>query len=400
MSAVDRETPNNKTMPIDWGDVLVFEETKTSEPPARCRLWVDLCRPADTTQLAGNTDAVQEMRAWFASRRTKPSGNACLVVEGPSGVGKSTAVDLCAKEYGFRAEHTYANVPRTPQKIESILRKLTMRGGENILVLDDFESFLTETTALRDVVKFARSVASQESSRNHTMVIVCNGMDKSFEPLFNASTVIHFERAQPAEVQRVLRRVATKVSGFAYVPPMDVFFIAHGSNGNIAQTVNKMQFSHNNTTRPTNKRQKTKMVRPKSEADSALSRLTMTHRSNSIDCFLKAPEGVVDYICAMSRGFHMHVRDNLHKDYPLYFHNSTRQTLDDMWRVADDVSACDTTRPEEEDALYATENRELWATDNSFAVANMSMGIWRMQGRKRGAPPAKKKKARKYFSNV
>lgn len=257
MSSVDGETfRQHKTspMPIDWGNSLVFGKTKTVEPVPRCRLWVDLCKPTDTTQLAGNADAVQQMRAWFASRRTKHSGNACLVVEGPCGVGKSTAVDLCAKEFGFRAEHTYANVPRTPQKIESILRKLTMRGGENILVLDDFESFISETTSMRDVVKFARSVAGQESSRNQTMVIVCNGMDKSFEPLFNMSTVVHFDPAQPADVQRVLRRVATKVSDFAYVPPMDIFFIAHGSSGNIAQTINQMQFSHSNTTRPRNKR--------------------------------------------------------------------------------------------------------------------------------------------------
>lgn len=387
-------------MPIDWGNLLVFKKTKTVHPASRCCLWVDLCRPTDTTQLAGNTDAVQQMRAWFASRRKNLAGNACLVVEGPSGVGKSSSVDLCAKEFGFRAEHTYANVPRTPQKIESILRKLTMRGGENILVLDDFESFISETTSMRDIVKFARSMTKQQSSRSQTMVIVCNGMDKSFEPLFNMSTVIHFDRAQPADVQRVLRRLATKVSDFAYVPPMDIFLIAHGSNGNITQTINQMQFSYNNTTRPKNKRQKTKVVRPTSECDPSLRSWTITHRSNSIDCFLQANVGVIDYIWSMSRGFHMDVRDNMHKDYPLYFHNSTCQTLDNMWKVADAVSACDTTGPEEEDALYGTENRETWGRDNTFAVANISTGIWRMRGKRRGAPTAKKRRPKKYFSYV
>lgn len=346
---------------------------------------------------------MREMGEWFRKRRLRESGNACLVVQGPSGVGKSTAVELSAHEHGFHVEHTYANVPRTPQKLQSIVRKLTMHSGPTVLVLDDFESFIFETTSVRDVVGFARSVTDEEkrgmaSTTNQTLVIVCNEMDKSFQPLFNVSTVIEFENPCAADVQKVLRRIANSVSGFAYIPPMDIFFIAHGSTGNIAQTINQMQFSHGNNAPPKKKGPRPKkMFCAKSQIDCALRNWSTTHRSTSIDCFAKTKTSVTDYIWAMSKGFHMDVRENLHKDYPLYFHNSTCKTLHSMWEVAQEVSACDTAAPDEEDALYGTENRDLWGRDNTLAVAHISAGISCIQGRKRTHSPIKKRKVRKPF---
>lgn len=388
-------------MPVDWGSSLVFKAGPRDEPEAQSQLWSELCRPCNTGQLEGNAAAIAEMKAWFDDRLGVASGDACLVVKGPSGVGKSTAVALCAEERGFHVEHTYANVSRTPQKMESILRKLTMYSQRSVLVLDDFESFIAETTSMRDIVKFARAALRGESdgqSHNQTvaqtMVIVCNGMDKTFEPIFGVSTVIEFDLAEPSQVQRVLQRVARRVSSFCYVPPMDIFFIAHGSTGDIQHTINQMHFSHS-----TKRRGKShgKRLLLRSGIDSAFRNWSTTHRSTSLDCFSKTKDSVIDSIWSMSRGFHMDVRDHLHRDYPLYFHNSTCTTLDSMWKVAEEVSACDTSGPDEEDALYDTENSELWGRDNTSAVAHISTGIWLTHGRRRGDASSKKRKRKKVF---
>ena len=386
-------------MHVDWGSSLVLKARQRDEHRAQTQLWSELCRPLNTGQLEGNTAAISEMKAWFEHRLRVDSGDACLVVKGPSGVGKSTAVALCAEERGFHVEHTYANVSRTPQKMEAILRKLTMHSQRSVLVLDDFESFIAETTSIRDIVKFARAALRGEGvgqAKAQTIVIVCNAMDKTFEPIFGASTVIEFELAEPSHVQRVLQKAARKVSSFCYVPPMDIFFIAHGSTGDIQHTINQMQFSHS-----TKAKGKTngKRLLLKSGIDSAFRNWSTTHRSTSLDCFCKTKDSVIDSIWSMSRGFHMDLRDHLHRDYPLYFHNSTRATLDSMWKVAEEVSACDTSGPEQEDALYDTENSDLWGRDNTPAVAHISMGIWLTHGRRRADYASKKKKRKKIFSD-
>lgn len=389
-------------MSINWGNSLVVKKKKHIEVAASSRLWVDICKPKSTAEMAGNISAMEEMRAWFTKRRLHPRGDDCLVVLGPSGVGKSTAVELLAKETGFHLEHTYANVSRTPQKMEAIVRKLTMQSDMSILVLDDFESFISETTSMRDILKFARSVAKGggcSDAVNQTVVIICNDMDKTFEPLCKLSTVVQFDNTSPLHVQKVIRKVASMVAVSSYIPPMDIFFMAHGSTGNICQTINQMQFFYNNTIRPKRKGQKGLVrVRDKCQIDSALRNFTTTHRSSSIDCFTKTNDSVIDYIWAMSRCFHLDVRNNMHRDYPLYFHNTTCATLDKMWRVAEEVSACDCATPDEEDALYDTENKECWGRDNSFAVAHISKGIWELQGRTRGRGTRKKRKIKKTFT--
>lgn len=388
-------------MHVDWGSSLIFKAGPRHEHEEQSQLWSEMCRPRSTCQLEGNTVAITEMKMWFDDRLRAASGDACLVVKGPSGVGKSTAVALCAEERGFHVEHTYANVSRTPQKMESILRKLTMHSQRSVLVLDDFESFIAETTSMRDIVKFARAALrgegngqSHKQTMARTIVIVCNGMDKTFEPVFGVSTVIEFDLLEPAHVQRALQRVARRVSSFCYVPPMDIFFIAHGSAGDMRHTINQMQLSHSTRTRG---KRNGKRLLLKSEADSAFRNWSTTHTSTSLDCFSKAKGSIIDYIWSMSKGFHMNVRDNLHRDYPLYFHNSTCTTLDSMWKVAEQVSACDTSGPEEEDALYDTENSDLWGTDNTSAVAHISSGIWLTHGRRREDAAPKKRKRKKIF---
>lgn len=378
-------------MPVDWKSSLIIEK-KNSPCTSVHRLWVDLCKPTSTAQLVGNEVPRQQLKQWLTS-----SGSACLVVTGPCGIGKSAAVDLYAKEEGFHVEHTYANVSRTPAKLESIQRRSTMQAERSVLVLDDFESFIYETASMRDILKFARGATAADNARNQAIIVICNGMDKTFRSLFANSTVVEFDTLTPANVQTALRRVSKVVSPFATLPPMDIFFIAHGSTGNLCQTINQVQLSHNR--RPKGKRRKQqRKLSTQSQTDSLLHNWATTHRSSSIDCFAKTTESVTGYIWAMSKGFHMDARDNLHREYPLYFHNSTPSTLHQMWLVADNVSACDIHAPDEEDSLYDTENKELWGRDNSFAVAHISSGLSHIQGRQRGVRPPQKRKIRKKFT--
>lgn len=387
-------------MPVDWKNSLIVEKKSsscTSEGVHEShRLWVDLCRPSTMAHLYGNDGPKQQLRQWLRSRLSCGGGNACLVVTGPSGIGKSTAVDLCAKEEGFHVEHTFANVSRTPAKLESIQRRSTMHAEQTVLVLDDFESFIYETASMRDILKFARGA---DNTQNQAIIVICNGMDKMFQPLFANSTVVEFETPTSADVQTALRRVAKVVSPFATIPPMDIFFIAHGSMGNICQTINQVQLSHNRRHTGKTRKQRGKLT-SQAQTDSLLHNWATTHRSSSIDCFANTSESVVGYIWAMSKDFHLDARDNLHCEYPLYFHNSTPSTLDQMWLVADNVSACDVYAPDEADSLYDTENRECWGRDNLFAVAHISCGLWGIQGRQRGVNAPKKRRIKKKFSYV
>lgn len=387
-------------MPVDWrGSIVCRRETTPSAEP-ESQLWSELCKPTSLYHIQGNEAALAQMSEWFHERQQhRNHGNACLVVKGPCGVGKSIAVDLCAEDNGFHVQHTYANVSRTQQKLEGMLTRLTMHSQASVLVLDDFESFIYETTSLRDITRFVRAIGKKGGAdgRRQTLVIICNDIDKSFQPVFDASTVIEFEAAEPVHVQRALRNVARTVSHSCYVPPMDIFFIAHASSGNINQTINQMQFSHRNTGR----------TRPKgplrigrgTATDTSFRNWFSTHRSTSLHCFTKAKEGIIDHVWSMSRGFHMGVRDHLHRDYPLYFHNSTCNTLQNMWKVAEEVSACDAAgHGDEDDRLYATENKDVWATDNRSAVAHLSTGIWLTRGRQRTPHEQKKRKRRRLHS--
>ena len=392
-------------MSVNWGKSLIITPKEEVKLSPSTDLWTTVCYPTKISHIHGNKIPRENLDIWLKTRIKNLNGSSCLIIKGHSGVGKSCAADLYAKEAGFGVLHTYADTPRTPQKLQYSLRQITMCNNKPpLLILDDFESFISETTSMKDILKFARSTSSTKNDplENLTIIVICNEIDKSFKSLFNISTVIEFDKLNQSEMNSALNRLSTRVSPSVYIPPMDIFLLSSKSNGNIRQTINEMQLYYIKSKKPRNKRQKTlKKVCSVKGNDMAFRDWGHMHRSSSIECFL-AQDGwsILDCLASMSKGFHMAVRDNLHSDYPYYFHSKSIQSMDCMSKVSDSISGFDTYCLDELDALYDTENSQLWAGDNVFGLANMTLALYHMNGKKRGDHKIKKKRGHKKMSYI
>jgi len=361
-------------MIVDWGrsiKIKVKEPPNTS--PAR-NLWSDVMCPKKVSSLEGNSQALFSIREWFINRQCDDESG-FLFIHGPSGVGKSTSIRIISEEYGFTLIHTFADIPRTPQKLDCILSEVSMVEG-GILVLDDFEAFLKETSSLKYLSKLFRD--SLSSKKRLLIVMICNEVDNSFIPMKRVSTCVEFEKLSNGNISNLINRLSVNTRGVCYIPPMDTFFMASNSSGNAYQIINQVQFMYSWTKAPPplGKRKrllknvpKLQKIDSKSKNDSSTRMFFTVYKSSSIDGFLQ-DEQLLESMDNMNKDFLEMLGENLHVEYPKYFHNGTLDSMKSISECMGNISLADSNRPDiHQDGMYESENSQKWVEDDmNFVV--------------------------------
>lgn len=361
------------------------------------RLWCDVARPTSRDGLVGNERAVRATESWFRAASCDPRASSCLFVHGESGTGKSTAVSLIAEELGFEVVATYADQSRTPARLEGVVREAGVHGPRGVVVLDDFEMFLSETTSLRVLSKLLRQLLGEGGGRDSRclFVIISNSTHKCFGALQDISTIVRFERLRTAEVFRIYTRLAARVRSHSYVPPMALYLSSVTSSGTITHKIQQLQllYADNTATNfaPRPKRQKTS----KRGCDPIES---VGRSSNGVDCISylwsdtytdKILEHMIDDRFDRSRvvdrlvGFERSrldiVRGQLHEEYV-----QRVCSMEQLRHVSESISLADTMRIEvHEDGLHDGENKESWSENDVWFICNIARGVVAIKGRER-----------------
>lgn len=382
---------------VDWGGALSIKNVLREKPNIRHVSWVDLCKPTASVQIRGNRQCVDTISDWFNRLQCSSfDSGQCLFIHGPSGVWKSTAVALCASEHGFSVVHTHSDVPRTPQKLNAVLREVGLGGGRGVLLLDEFESFIRETSSLKWLLRLVKS------QTGIPVVVVSNAVDKCFHPIRDASQVVEFQPYSAGEMYATLLRLSSKISEFCHLPPMDCFFISSMCSGNVCQTVNQLQmlYYRSKLKAKTNKRSKLSKVQSKCMQDSTVKMWSNTHRATSVECFINDPD-VLESVAGMSREFAVGLGSNLSREYPLYFHNGNTSTLGVVASCAENISAANcglASDQQQEDRMYDSENSALWSEDNVNFIACTCTALRFLEGRKKNSAGLRRKYGKKFFN--
>lgn len=382
-------------MIVDWGGALKIKDKKRIQVPRESMLWTDICKPTKSNQIYGNREPKDTIRNWFIKKQLGDKTENCLFVSGPSGTGKSSFIQLCAEEHGFDPVVSYADKARTAQKMDAVFCEVDIRGG--MLILDDFEAFLKETSSIKALLKMLKDKSCEIS-----VVVICNSTDNAFQNLKDYSVYAEFKPLESNDMYRIVSRLSSRVSDFCYIPPLASYFIAHSSTGNALQTISQLQYLYIGTKQPPKKRKrKTKGLQPidtVSKRDETNKMIVSTFRNSSVEKFIDDKD-VLNTMIDLNRDFLEDLGRNLHRDYPKYFHNGSQETLSEMSSCIDCLSSGDIMRPEQhEDRLYDTENVKLWADDSKNYVVGVCRGIKKLVGRRINTTmPSRKNKKRMVF---
>ncbi|CAM9138693.1 unnamed protein product [Ectocarpus sp. 8 AP-2014] len=378
---------------VTWNSAIQIRKRLSTENVSTVAgtLWYEVASPVCHEELVGNEKAIRQIDDWFLECLTKPETSACLFLHGESGTGKSTAVTMIAQKYNFEAVTTYADRSRTPARLEGVVREAGIHGPRGVVVLDDFEIFLEETTSLRVLSKLLRQLLSAGDTgvdRSRCLfIIISNSKHKHFGSLQDISTTVHFERFSQSEINKVFNRLARRVRHHSYIPPMASYLSSISSSGTITQGLQQLQLLYAGNTPPD-------FVRRPSHKKQRISGHTNSHR----DCISylwsdiytdKILEHlvdndfhggrVIDRLSSFERGRLDTVGGQLHGEYA-----RRMASVEQLRYVAESISMSDTNRPEfHDDALYDGENSDSWSENDMSFVSFVTCGVLAIKGQRR-----------------
>src|SRR6056297_1747149 len=89
-------------------------------------LFSESYKPQSLSEMCGNREQIREMRAWMNNwlrgKERKP-----ILIHGPPGIGKTTSVELLAKEFGFELVEYDSSDNRSKKSIEELQEKIVSR---------------------------------------------------------------------------------------------------------------------------------------------------------------------------------------------------------------------------------------------------------------------------------
>ncbi|KAG5186372.1 P-loop containing nucleoside triphosphate hydrolase protein [Tribonema minus] len=246
---------------VNWGNAIVVERHTPKNEEAQ-KMWFETCAPEASSQLIGNKDSIKAINAWFKGGAVQK----VLVVVGAPGTGKTTAVRLLAHENGVDIHITGSDVPRTQTQLAGIINNAG--AVQQVLFLDEADSFTNEPTGLACIAKMARD-------RLSSLILCFNEInDARWESMLRLSnvTVVHMDPIPAAEAVPFLCKCASRKG--KSISEGDATVIAQRNPGDARKMLLDMQMSA--TTAPTKRKRDT--------PDNAIAvTLDTTQESDSID---------------------------------------------------------------------------------------------------------------------
>ena len=201
-------------------------------------MWSEKYRPKKPDQLIGNEEARLALAVWLS--KWKPGAKAALLV-GPPGTGKTTFVNLLARETGMNLVDLNASDVRTKEKLKSrmgeAMSTVSLFGERSLIFLDEVDGLAGRSDY--GAVEFIKD--SVKESQN-PIVMAANDPDSDeVRKLSSFCIAVRFRPPPPREVEMYLREIA-QGEGLV-VGDAELRACVRDAAGDVRQAINLLQSS-------------------------------------------------------------------------------------------------------------------------------------------------------------
>lgn len=226
--------------------------------------WAERHRPQSLADLVGNTKAITTMRDWAKEWEGGMPEKRALVLEGPPGIGKTSAAHALARDLGWDVIELNASDARSAPVIMRVagtgavtttfsstgdFRKQS-EGGRTLIILDEADNLYERGGKASSVGDEdlsdrggKRAIVDTVRSTRQPIVLIVNDlyalMKGSGSALRSLSIQVKFTRPQARSVAKRLGEVLKKEGGEA--EPEVLVRIAEASGGDLRAAMNDLQ---------------------------------------------------------------------------------------------------------------------------------------------------------------
>lgn len=199
-------------------------------------MWVEKYRPKNSGEMIGNEQARFALRSWLSE--WEPGGKAALLV-GPPGTGKTTLVNLLAKESGMNLVELNASDARTKErlrtKIGEAINATSLLGERSLIFLDEVDGLAGRSDY--GAIEFIKDAVKR--SRNPVIMAANDPEADEVRKLSSSTIAIRFRPPPPREVEMLLREIARREGLSVGDEEMRGYVV--GAGGDVRNAINSLQ---------------------------------------------------------------------------------------------------------------------------------------------------------------
>ena len=213
--------------------------------------WAERYRPKDLDDVVGNPTAVAELRKWAVSwQRGRPERRAVLL-QGPPGIGKTSAALSLANEMGWSVVEMNASDSRNADSIRKIATRgavlqtfsdsgeflRTIQGGRKLIILDEADNVFGR----EDKGGIAAIVEMIQGSQQPVVLIANDyyALTRRSSSLKRLCKAIKFQGIHEDAMKNILRTIASKEGVDASSDVLDV--IVQRASGDLRSAINDLE---------------------------------------------------------------------------------------------------------------------------------------------------------------
>lgn len=209
-------------------------------------LWTEKHRPTKVEDFVDNYKAVHRLKKWLALwQKGKPKKKAVFLY-GPPGIGKTTIVEILAKENNFDLLSWGASNWRTKEILERVIGVASVQrplyGSDRLIVLDEMEG-ISGSQERRSISKIINII----KKNNYPIVLIANDVwNPRFSSLRNSCVVIKFNGIPVKNIITYLLKICQLER--IRVKEKAIRFIAEKAKGDLRSAINDLQALSQNKT--------------------------------------------------------------------------------------------------------------------------------------------------------
>jgi replication factor C large subunit len=203
--------------------------------------WTEKHKPTKSADFIGNEKAIHSIRSWLDRwPKTTSHGRNALLLFGPTGVGKTTAVYVVAAELGFEVTEINASDKRSKGVLEESLGSATTSGSllgkrGRIVLVDELSGLSGSsdrgaTTAIGNLIR---------QTRVPIVLIADDITDERIAPLRLLCQTVEFQPLPDDTIVKQLERISLKEAIKHDKPALE--YIARQAKGDLRAATNDLQ---------------------------------------------------------------------------------------------------------------------------------------------------------------
>lgn len=213
--------------------------------------WAEKYRPKSLGEVAGNSQAINQLRRWAGSWDHKTPSKRGVVLAGDPGIGKTSAALALANDFGWIVVEMNASDKRNAQAVRDIAlrgavgetfaddgRFLSVKEGDRkLIILDEADNLFGKEDfggigAIADVLRLTKQ----------PIILIANdlySLTRRSSAIKRRCTIIRFRKPDASAVVKVLRDIARKEG--VKVAEEAIRYVAERNAGDLRSSINDLQ---------------------------------------------------------------------------------------------------------------------------------------------------------------